>query len=383
MIKTTAIVVIGYNRPDSLKRLLKSVSKAHYPNNDIPIIISIDYSISGDTVLKVANDFNWQYGSKEIIQHKKNLGLKNHVLSCGDLTTIYGSIIMLEDDLYVSPNFYSYAIDALKFSANEPQIAGISLYNHPVNVHTNEVFNAIEDGFDNYYFQFASSWGQAWSLNQWKEFKNWYLNNQVLVPTMNIPKNVTDWSEKSWLKFYTTYLIQSNKYFLYPKISLSTNFSDAGTHVNSDSTSYQAALCYSQSKIYNFSSIENSQSIYDSFYENRNLFKPLEIKYSDLCIDLYGYKPQPKERYWLSSQLKDYEIVKSFTRSLKPLDANIVEKLPGKDFYLYDTSKQKTNPNKPNQYRRITYNIRHLSVKNSYIVTMKLLALKIKSKFGL
>ena len=56
---------------------------------------------------------------------------------------------------------------AMEFSVNKKYIGGISLYNHELNVHTKENFKALDDGYDNWYFQFASSWGQAWSKANW------------------------------------------------------------------------------------------------------------------------------------------------------------------------------------------------------------------------
>lgn len=98
-----AIVVVAYNRPLSVTRLLNSLSKAKYLVDNITLVISIDFENSDKhrEVVKVVNDFEWKHGQKQIIQYEKNIGLKNHIISCGDLTEVYGSIILLEDDLVV------------------------------------------------------------------------------------------------------------------------------------------------------------------------------------------------------------------------------------------------------------------------------------------
>ena len=107
-----AIVIIAYNRLDALKRLLVSVEAAVYPEGEpVPLVISIDRSDS-DAVVKTAEDFGYTHGEKIIIARKERLGLREHVLTCGDLTEKYGSIIVLEDDLFVSPMFYDYACAA-------------------------------------------------------------------------------------------------------------------------------------------------------------------------------------------------------------------------------------------------------------------------------
>ncbi len=379
---TTAIVVVAYNRPKSLSRILKSIGRANYNTKNIPLVVSIDFSDSNQKVVEVAENFKWEYGSKEIISHKENLGLRSHVIKCGDLTAKFDAIIMLEDDLFVSPNFYKYSLSALQFSKNNPKIAGISLYDHPLNVHTKDVFRPLEDGFDNYYFQFASSWGQAWNKDQWDIFKLWYASNQNLTSDPKIPQNVINWSDKSWLKYFTIYLIKKNKYFLYPKISLSTNFSDAGTHVGSDSTAYQTPLNFKINESYSFSSLEASKSIYDAFYENTLLHESIHLQVADLSIDLYGYKSKNNSRYWLTNRVADYKILKSYGCSLKPHDANIICDIEGTDFFLYDTLTADQNTHSINNFRKVIYNIRYISFKNALLVATKLLTDKIKAKFG-
>lgn len=373
------IVVVAYNRPRSLIRLLKSLAKANYPSNDIPLIISIDNADTNNDVLQIANDFIWNFGPKEVKYQKVNLGLRKHVLKCGSISQKYGAVIILEDDLYVSINFYNYAQSALKFSADKDYIGGISLYNHQLNVHTRDNFTAFEDRYDNWYFQFASSWGQAWSKNQWVAFSEWYQENKILQSNSTIPRNVTQWSDQSWLKYYIAHLIETKKYFLYPKISLTTNFSDAGTHVGEDSTAFQVPLYFNKKKGFNFSTLQDSNSVYDAFFENVNIYKNLGYSKASICIDLYAYKDKPKERYWLTTQFLNYKIIKSFGRSLRPIDANIVEDIIGKDIYLYDTELIADNNPKIKSNRKTTYNIKYISYKTAVGVVLDQTLSKIKN----
>lgn len=71
------ICVIAYNRIDSLKRVLKTLSEAYYPQN-VDLNISIDKS-NTDIVEKFALSYVWTFGRKNVIMHKRNLGLKKHV----------------------------------------------------------------------------------------------------------------------------------------------------------------------------------------------------------------------------------------------------------------------------------------------------------------
>ena len=69
-------------------------------------------------VVDLANGFVWNFGEKSVLHHDQNLGLRAHIISIGDLTYKFGSIILLEDDLIVSPWFYEYALAAESFYEN-------------------------------------------------------------------------------------------------------------------------------------------------------------------------------------------------------------------------------------------------------------------------
>ena len=357
----TPIVVVAYNRPKSLLRLLNSLAGADYPNKKIDLIISIDKSDDNEDVLAIAKNFKWDFGNKIINYQETNLGLKAHILKCGDFSNTYGAVIVLEDDLFVSPNFYNYTRAALQFSRDKEYIGGISLYNHLLNVHTMDNFAAIEDIYDNWYFQFASSWGQAWSKDQWKGFSHWLNKNPDINNNIKIPLNVRSWSEKSWLKYNIAYLIEKDQYFLYPKISLTTNFSDAGTHVGTDSTSFQVPLLQATKINYNFGCLEDSKCVYDAFYENTTLNEILDLKKQELSIDLYGYKPIGENRFLLTSKKLNYKIIKSYGRYLKPLETNILYDIPGNDFMLYDLTTEHVNIFKEDRLKRFSYNVKFVS----------------------
>ena len=382
---TPAIVIVAYNRPRSLSRLLGSLEKAYYPDLSIPLIISIDKADNNTDVLDIAKKFDWKHGAKEVRYQKVNLGLRKHVLQCGDLTDQYNAIIMLEDDLYVSPNFYDYTVQALNFVKDDNKIGGVSLYNHKLNVHNSKNFEPVHDGYDNWYFQFASSWGQAWSSEQWNNFKTWYITNPSLNHNERIPAYVRSWSEKSWLKYFIAYLIISDKFFLYPKIALTTNFSDAGTHVGKDSTVFQLPLLYQKKKEYYFSTLEKSYAVYDAFYENTLLAQLLELPKEMLSIDLYGYKNTPndsEQNYFLTSKKMPYVVIKNFGCSLKPMDANIFEAIEGDDFFLYDLTQRSTSPKKTgDNYRKLIYNYKQLSLNDCLLLTKTLVREKILRVF--
>ncbi|WP_221391330.1 glycosyltransferase family A protein [Dyadobacter sp. NIV53] len=296
-----AIAVVTYNRPVSLKRLLSSLERAQYPVNGIELIISIDYqdSDSHQEVVEIANAFEWKHGNKTVIPHVANLGLRKHVLLCGNMSATYGSLIMLEDDVFVSPQFYNYSLQMLTAYGNEDYIAGISLYKHEWNVNSARPFIASNNGFDIFFMQFAQSWGQCWTSAMWKKFHDWYIQNeQELVSQDEIPAFVTSWPKSSWLKYFITYVVKTDKYFVYPQVSLSTNFSDAGTHNKINNTKYQVPL---QTSFLNYKTPSLKEAVkYDAFFERKEMGIMISVQDSELLVNLYGTKTNTNKRYLLS-----------------------------------------------------------------------------------
>jgi hypothetical protein len=376
-----AIVVVGYKRTESITRLLKSLGNADYNNDNVDLIISIDYS-GTNNVETVANDFKWDFGNKRVVAHSKQLGLRNHILKCGDYLEEYDAIAVLEDDIFVSPNFYNYMVQAVDFYKDDDNIAGISLYSHLWSEYINRPFIPEKNKYDVFFMQYAQSWGQIWMKRQWFAFKEWYKkNNNHLKEQVNIPSNVTNWPESSWLKYHIKYCIENNKYFVYPYVSLSTNFTEIGQHNMFKSTAYQVPLMNDISNDYKFISFKdvNNTIIYDAFFERMFLGKIVEVDDNELCVDLYGGKSEKLyKKYLLSSERKNFKIIKSYALELRPHEMNVILDIPGDDIFLYDTSISDNNEGiKDTDIKKWFYDEKN----NNYRLMAKVLLRRIASRF--
>lgn len=341
--KDIAICTVGYNRPESMTRLLQSLSRGIYPSDvAVTLYISIDKSDS-DNVVDVARSFDWKHGVKQILTHEKNLGLRRHILSCGDLLEKHDALIVLEDDVVVAPGFYQYATQTVERYSEDDNIAGISLYNFPVNYQYLPInyqgylpFIPVKTNSDIYLMQCAQSWGQVWMKKQWQEFKRWYANNsEEFTFKPNLPATICSWGKSSWLKYHTRYCIESGKYFVYPYTSFSTCFADAGVHVRDANTIYQTPLHYGDA-----SDLRLNPSIrYDGYFECENIAQWLDIPMSQLCIDFYGENGNSQaKRYWLTRKAMPYKVVRAFALQCKPYPLNVYYGIPGNELFLYDTS---------------------------------------------
>ena len=67
---------------------------------------------------------------KKLYTYPERLGLRKHILKCGDFLDFYDALVVLEDDLVVAPSFYMYVLMTVNKYIENNNIAGISLYTH-------------------------------------------------------------------------------------------------------------------------------------------------------------------------------------------------------------------------------------------------------------
>jgi len=321
-----------------MRRLLESIGKAVYPSNDITLIVSIDESDKSDLVEEVARAFTWEHGEKIIRRFPQRQGLRNHITQCGDLSEQYGAVIILEDDLYVSPGFYSYAQQAHARYDDDPRIAGVSLYSNGVNVFSCDRFVPAKDRYDNFFGQYIITWGQSWSFDQWKRYKAWFLEHEDRLPAINdaMPLEILKWTQ-SWGKYFISYMVENDLYYVVPYAALSTNFSELGEHkVYADyETAYQVPLL-AQPMDYRFAPFDEGVK-YDCFFE-RIYFGEIEpgISGKDVCFDLYGTRVTPLgKRYLLTCKKYDFPLVKTYGLRMRPMEENVLNRIEGDDISLY------------------------------------------------
>jgi hypothetical protein len=332
-----AIVVAAYNRPESLARLLSSLVRADYSTfSDVPLVISVDRSDVKAT-LDTARAFGWPHGSKRLIERQTTLGWFEHVIACADLTTEYETIILLEDDLYVAPGFYNFASRALDFYSSDPAIAGISLYSLKLNEYTDVYlpFQPFQDQNSVFFLQKGVPWGWAVSKDQWQGFKQWFeRGSRVVSVHEDLPARVISWPASSFSKCFIKYLVECDKYIVYPRKSLSANFGTSGVHRLSDSHIFQVPL---DMEVWptEFTSFNDSLAVYDAYHEL------LPERLNRLCdhfscypyaVDLYGTKDLGKiDADYVLTTKRSMDYIRSFGRCLMPMELNVIEDLPGDD----------------------------------------------------
>lgn len=335
-----AIVVVGYNRIDAITRLLNSLNAAEYPVSNIPLVISLDYG-GGEKIRDEVLNYEWKHGPKFCIFHEKNLKLRKHIFSCLSLSEYFKGVIVLEDDLYVSPYFYYYALKSLDFYGNDNNVAAISLYSTRTNFFTSLPLNLMRGESDVYAAQVVETWGECVNYRMWSDFKKWMdKNSDINWSEIDMYERISNW-KNAWSKYFFAYIITCNKFYVYPYTSLTTCFADEGVHnsgVSKISYSSQAVL-QSRKLNYTFLGFEELYK-YDVYYNPVGLWDELGVPKNELVIDLYNNRKYKSKRYLLTTKKLSFKIEKSFALRLKPMEANIYCNLYGEGLYLYDTNKK-------------------------------------------
>lgn len=348
-----AIVSVGYNRLKSQKRLLHSLLNADYSGySDVPLVISID--CSGDEELyDYARKFEWPYGEKYVLIREKRMGLKEHILACGDLTQYFKGIILLEDDIYVAKGFYDYTMQTNNYYGDCPKVSSIALYANEMNGFLWLPMVKLKNESDVTAGQSVATWGEAWNSRMWAEFRDWLAKTEIPWDDLDMPHQIKEWT-KAWSKYYDAYMVMEDKYSIYPYTSLTTNFSDAGEHGSANNTIVQVSLQQGK-KQYNFMPFGQLVK-YDIYSNNLLLPEVLGIPRKDICLDLYGVRPNDKNcRYYLSVKRLPYKVVKSYGLFMRPQELNVIEGVPGNDIFLYDTSEKGNKPKGGSKAGRIIY----------------------------
>ena len=361
--KRIAVVVVGYNRIESMRRLLQSLTNANYDHGDIPLVISIDSS--GDEALyEYVKEFEWPHGLKYVNIQDERLGLKKHIIQCGDLTQFFKAIILLEDDIFVSEYFYQYVEKVVDFYYDEERIGGISLYQNEMGPSFPVMF--MNDGSATYLKAGAASWGECWTDRQWARFKQWYTQfSDEHFKEIDMPEMVKRWP-KAWSKYYMAYLVETGRYFVFPYISHTTCFGDEGEHSTSFSNLGQANLLCGRPQYY-FKPFEEMVR-YDSYGTNESIYEWIGLSREELCVDFRCNKININHcRFILTPAILPLKVIRSYGLKMRPMELNVKYNIGGAELFLYDTidgnanAASVGNPSSISNYYLRGYNVRAAS----------------------
>ena len=166
------------------------------------------------------------FKSIKIIEREKNMGLANSIVDgVTSVVNQYGRVIVLEDDLSVSPYFLKYMNEGLDRYENRDDIVSIHGYIYPVKTKLPEAilikgadcwgWATWKRGWDIFSFDAKSLYEQIKKTHRAKEFDFNYS-----YPYMDMLGRQIDGSAGSWAVCWYASAFLHNKYTVYPGQSL-------------------------------------------------------------------------------------------------------------------------------------------------------------------
>ena len=162
------VVLFVYNRLDHTMNVIDSLKKNLYAK-ETDLYVFSDAAKNENNVDKVnavreyirSTEWKEYFHSVTVIEAEENKGLAKSIIGgVTDILKKYEKVIVVEDDLVLSPYFLNYMNGALDYYKDVPDVWSISGYSFPMK----SLKNYPHDVFYSYR---GSSWGWATWLDRW------------------------------------------------------------------------------------------------------------------------------------------------------------------------------------------------------------------------
>lgn len=160
------IALFAYNRPEHLHRALESLAENLLARQSELYIFSdgAKDADSAERVAQVRRVIAGARGFKNVtpVLRERNFGLARSIIDgVGRLCGTHGKVIVVEDDLVLSPYFLDYMNDALLMYENEDRVISVHGYVYPIKAELPETF----------FLRGADCWGWATWQRGWNVFE--------------------------------------------------------------------------------------------------------------------------------------------------------------------------------------------------------------------
>jgi len=245
------VFVLTMNRPESLMRLLNSISNTffEYEGDKLELEIHVDKShgLLYDECVKIAQNYTLPPGRGSVTAKiaKKNHGLRAAWFDCWSPKSDTEHAIIVEDDLELAPTWYSWLRKAWLSYRHRDDVAGITLSRQFLMFKKPERADMeILNDHKPFLYKLVGTWAFSPHPKYWREFLAWFnsLDSETFDPY--IPGLVTsDWlhihtkqgrRHMTWEQWHLYYGELHGLYTLYinlpKKEVLTSNWREAGVH---------------------------------------------------------------------------------------------------------------------------------------------------------
>jgi hypothetical protein len=241
------IALFVYNRPWHTQQTIEALQKNELASSSKLFVFSDGPKSEQDAgkVQEVRDYINSIQGFKDqqVIERESNWGLADNIIDgATQIVNEYGRIIVLEDDLVMSPYFLSFMNEALEFYKDKKKVWHISGWNYPIDS------KGLPDSF---LWRVMNCWGWATWADRWqyferepeklyKEFSNEQIKRFNLDGAYNFwgqVKGNVEGRIKTWAIFWYATIFKNEGLCLNPTQTLVQNIGHDGSGTNCGSAS--------------------------------------------------------------------------------------------------------------------------------------------------
>ena len=243
------VIVLTFNRPESLARCLSSLNEAEYDGDKIVIDIWLDRSndrqetVDEKTYL-VAKKYTFPHGEVKVHNHTRHVGIVGQWLKTWNVDKSGKEIAMfVEDDITVSKYFYKWLKAVHSKYDKYLNVNGYSTQG--VSMRHNGDPGYLQGPSDHICFLYPvlGTWGFSPNRQNWIQFVSWYVHAsqvpgfQPLVPGILPSKWYSSFvkqgrTDRMWSIWHIHYAWKNTEYTLYPNLpgreGLTINWKEKG-----------------------------------------------------------------------------------------------------------------------------------------------------------
>jgi len=282
------IALFVYNRPNHTRKTLESLM-ANAKFSDSPLYVFCDGAKRKKDIQLVQETRelirSYEMDNATIIEREDNMGLANSIITgVTELCNKYGRVIVVEDDLVVSPYFLKYMNTALDTYEEYDKVMHVSGYMFPVKGNLPDTF----------FYRAASCWGWGTWKRAWDKFepdvhklleefqdkkRRWEFDIQGTMDYYKMLKHQAGGKIDSWaIRWYTSVFLNDGV-CLHPGKSLVNNIGhdDSGLHCGCTDV-YDVVVCEDNDFIFTSDISENEQAVLlmAEFYQS--IRKPICVR---------------------------------------------------------------------------------------------------------
>ncbi len=176
-IKIAPLVIFAWKRPYIFSKLVSSLSRCTFIS-DTEVFVFIDGPKTDDDIVEIekTEKIAKRIHAKQlhIIRRNENFGLRKNIKEgVYDVVTRFGRVIVLEEDLIVSPDFLLFMNKMLDKLSPSQRVFSVSGWTPPLHI-------PADYGYSIFFFPRPSSWGWGTWAEVWEDFMKLELDKEEI-----------------------------------------------------------------------------------------------------------------------------------------------------------------------------------------------------------